>query len=170
LEEGMKWSQMTVAPEAAQFILSRKFSVTEICRVFRIPPHMVMDLDRATFSNIEHQGIEFVQNTILPWCKRIEQEFNRKLLTEKEKPTTFTKLNLMGLMRGDAIARTTYYKNLFDQGALCANEIRAMEDMNSIGPEGDKYYVMTNLGNTGNNPKGNQPAKETAPPDPTEGA
>jgi HK97 family phage portal protein len=149
LEEGMKWTQMSIAPEAAQYILSRKFSINEINRVFRIPPHMTMDLDRATFSNIEHQGIEFVTNTMLPWCKRIEQEFNRKLLREDEKATTFTKLNLMGLMRGDALARANYFQKRFAMGSMSANEIRRMEDENSIGPEGDKYYVMTNLGDTG---------------------
>ena len=148
LEEGMSWKQMSIAPEAAQYILSRKFQINEVNRVFRIPPHMTMDLDRATFSNIEHQGIEFVTNTMLPWCRRIEQEFNKKLLTENEKPTTITKLNLMGLMRGDALARANYYQKRFAMGSLNANEIRRMEDENSIGTEGDKYYVMTNMGDT----------------------
>ena len=170
LEEGMEFQQMTIAPEAAQYLLSRKFSVNEICRVMRVPPHMVMDLERATFSNIEHQGIEFVIYSMLPWCKRIESEINRKLLKESEKSNTYSKLNLMGLMRGDAVARTTYYKNRFDMGSLSANEIRAMEDENGIGPEGDKYYVMTNLGDSSKAPKGNQSAKEVNPPDPTEGA
>jgi HK97 family phage portal protein len=145
LEEGMKYTQVGVPPEAAQFILSRKFQLNEIARIFRIPPHMLADLERSSFSNIEQQSIDFVQHTVLPWCIRFEQEFNRKIFKESEKGKVFVKLNLMGLLRGDAISRSQYYATMFNIGCYSQNEIRALEDANSIGEDGDKYYVQLNM-------------------------
>jgi HK97 family phage portal protein len=147
LEEGMEWVNQVMPLEAAQFILSRRFQLNEIARIFRVPPHMLADLERSTNNNIEHQGIEFVQHTILPWCVRIEQEFNRKLFTEVEKRRgdAYVKFNLMGLLRGDAASRAQYYTPLFNIGVFSQNEIRALEDMNSIGPEGDKHFVQVNV-------------------------
>ena len=145
LEEGMKYAQITIPPEAAQFILSRKFQLNEIARIFRIPPHMLADLERSTNNNIEHQGIEFVQYTMLPWCVRFEQEFNRKIFKENEKGKFFVKFNLNGLLRGDAASRAQFYKDMRFMGVYTINDILELEDMNKIGEEGDKRYMVSNL-------------------------
>jgi HK97 family phage portal protein len=145
LEEGMKYAQVTVPPEAAQFIASRKFQLNEVARIFRIPPHMLADLERSTNNNIEHQGIEFVQYTMLPWCVRFEQEFNRKIFKGNENGKYFVKFNLNGLLRGDAASRAQHYKDMFYEGIYSINEIRELEDMNKIGPEGDVRYIVSNL-------------------------
>lgn len=145
LEEGMKWVSQTMPLEAAQFILSRNFQLNEIARIFRIPPHMLADLTRSTNNNIEHQGMEVVQYTFLPWCVRMEQELNRKIFKESEKGKVYAKFNLMGLLRGDSASRASYYSSRFNIGTLSQNEIRELEDQNSIGPEGDKYYVQLNM-------------------------
>jgi len=148
LEEGMKYSQQGIPPEQAQFILSRKFQLNEIARIFRVPPHMLADLERSTNNNIEHQGIEFVQHTIMPWCIRFEQEFNRKIFKESEKGKVFVKFNLNGLLRGDAASRGALYQVLFNTASISPNEIRALEDMNGYGPDGDKRYIQLNMAST----------------------
>lgn len=146
LEEGMAWKQDAISPEAAQFISSRQFQIDEICRIFRIPPHLVYELLRSTNNNIEHQGIELVQYTFLPWCVRIEQEFNDKIFTEDEKESgrVYVRFNLNGLLRGDITARTAHYNSMLDRGVYNVNEVRAKEDMNGIGEQGDQYYKQVN--------------------------
>ena len=101
LEEGMTFVPLSLPNNEAQFLETRKFQVAEICRIFRVPPHMIGDLDRATFSNIEHQSIDFAVHTIRPWLVRIEQAVNRALFSEKEKGRFYVQFNLDGLMRGD---------------------------------------------------------------------
>jgi len=145
LEEGMKYAPITIPPESAQFLQSRKFQLNEIARIFRIPPHMLADLERSTNNNIEHQGIEFVQYTMLPWCVRFEQEFNRKLFQEDEKGRVFVKFNLNGLLRGDAASRAQYYKDMYYIGAYNINKILELEDENQIGPAGDKRFIQSNM-------------------------
>ena len=105
LEEGMTFVPLSLPNNEAQFLETRKFQVSEICRIFRVPPHMIGDLDRATFSNIEHQSIEFAVHTIRPWLVRIEQAINRALFSEKEKGCFYVQFNLDGLMRGDYKSR-----------------------------------------------------------------
>jgi len=153
LEEGMKFNPLTMPLEDAQYIESRKFQVTDIARIYRIPPHMVGDLDRATFSNIEQQGIEFVVHTMMPWVARWEQEINRRCFPQNGRQM-FVKFNLGGLLRGDLNSRYTAYSLGRQWGWLSINDIRALEDMNPIA-DGDTYLQPLNM----------QPAG-TPPPDP----
>jgi HK97 family phage portal protein len=127
LEEGMTWSPLGVPPEHAQFLETRKFQVSEIARLFLIPPHLIADLENATFSNIEQQSIEYAVHCIEPWTRRIEQELNYKLFGT---PDYFCEFNLSGLMRGDSTSRANRYRTLYSVGAISANEIRALENMN----------------------------------------
>lgn len=147
LEEGMKYSPVTVPPEDAQFLETRKFQMNEIARIFRVPPHMIGDLDRSSFSNIEQQSLEFVKYTLDPWVIRWEQALNRALLSEKEKPVMFAKFNVEGLLRGDYESRMKGYSIGRQNGWLSANDIRALENMDRI-PEtdgGDTYLVNGNM-------------------------
>lgn len=141
LEEGMKWNPMGVPPEHAQFLESRKFSVSEVARVFGIPPHLIGDLERATFSNIEAQGIEFVKFCIEPWARRWEQTLNTALFSDD---THYAEFNLEGLLRGDSASRAAFYSTLFSLGAISPNEIRQRENMNAV-PGGDQRFVPMNL-------------------------
>jgi HK97 family phage portal protein len=147
LEEGLKYHPIGIAPEDAQFLETRKYQVNEICRIFRVPPHLVGDLDKATFSNIEHQSIEFVQHTIRPWLVRWEQEIARSLLDAGERSLYFARFNVDGLLRGDYAARTQGYATGRQNGWLSPNDIRRMEDMNPIPSEqgGDGYLVNGNM-------------------------
>lgn len=145
LEEGMKWDQITIPQDDAQFIESRKFQITEVARWYGVPPHKLMEMEQATFSNIEEQNIEFTTDGLLPWIKRLEIEANIKLVARRNRGKVVTKLKLNALLRGDSGARSVYYKEMRDMGALNANEIREFEDMNPIGPEGEKYLVQLNL-------------------------
>lgn len=144
LEEGITWQQIGIAPEEAQFLETRKFQVTEIARMFRIPPHMLADLERATFSNIEHQSIEFVVHTIRPWLVRIEQRINQSLLTETEQRRYFAEHLVDGLLRGDIQSRYQAYATARQNGWMSANDIRALENQNPI-PNGDIYLVPLNM-------------------------
>jgi len=141
LEEGMKWSPMTIPPDAAQFLESRKFQVAEICRWYRVPPHMVGDLERATFSNIEHQQIEFVTHTLLPWARRLEAEADIKLYGAVNRGRVYTKLELAGLLRGDFKSRIEAYRSARH---LSLNDIRELEDLNPV-EGGDEYLDQINL-------------------------
>lgn len=147
LEEGMKYHTIGIAPEDAQFLETRKYQVNEICRIFRVPPHLVGDLDRATFSNIEHQSIEFVQHTVRPWLVRWEQEISRSLLTEEERTLYFAKFNVDGLLRGDYKSRMEGYAVGRQNGWLSINDIRKLEDMPLVPEEqgGDDYLVNGNM-------------------------
>jgi len=136
--------RVTIPPDAAQFLQTRKFQTAEIARIFRVPPHLIGDLERATNNNIEHQSIEFVMHTIRPWVKRFEQEFDRKLFYEAEKGEYFTKFNLDGLLRGDSEARATIMTALFNSGAMTSNEIREANGLNSV-LGGDTRYINGNL-------------------------
>ena len=147
LEEGMKYHTIGIAPEDAQFLETRKYQVNEICRIFRVPPHLVGDLDRATFSNIEHQSIEFVQHTVRPWLVRWEQSISRQLLDEKERLLYFAKFNVDGLLRGDYKSRMEGYAVGRQNGWLSINDIRRLEDMSLVPVEqcGDDYLVNGNM-------------------------
>ena len=143
LEEGMKWEQLSVPPEDAQFLLTRQFQVAEICRWFRMPPHKVADLARATFSNIEHQSIEYVTDCLLGWMIRAEQEYQRKCC--RGRPNMFVKHNVNTLLRGDSKTRFESYAIGRQWGWLTVNNILRLEDMDPIGPEGDVYMVPANM-------------------------
>lgn len=147
LESGFKITQLGQKPNDSQALESRKFQITEVCRMFGVPPHKVFDLDRATFSNIEQQNIEYVQESISPMSVRIEQTIYKDLLTESEQMKYYAKFNVNALLRGDIAARTTYYHNGRQDGWLSANDIRELEDMNRIPADqgGDIYAVNGNL-------------------------
>ena len=147
LEEGMKYQQIGIPPEEAQFLETRKFQVDEIARLYRIPPHMVGDLDKSSFSNIEQQSLEFVKYTLDPWVIRWEQSLQKALLLPQEKREYFVKLNVDGLLRGDYQSRMAGYSVGRQNGWLSTNDIREMEDMNPIPAEegGDLYLVNGNL-------------------------
>lgn len=144
LEEGMKYTATSVPPEDAQFLEQRKFQVTEIARIFRIPPHMLADLDRATFANVEHLSLEFVVHTLRPWLIRWEQAINRDLFRPEERGQYFAEHLIDGLLRGDIQSRYQAYATGRQQGFLSANDIRAMENMNPI-EHGDIYLVPLNM-------------------------
>jgi len=147
LEEGMKYHEIGMSPEDSQFLQTRSFQLTEICRIFRVPPHMIGDLSRSTFSNIEHQSIDFVVHTIRPWLVRWEQAIARSLLNEEERTIYYAKFNVDGLMRGDFATRMSGYAIARQNGWMSANEIRALEDMNKIPAEkgGDLYLLNGNM-------------------------
>jgi HK97 family phage portal protein len=147
LEEGMKFQAIGIPPEQAQFLETRKFQINEIARIFRIPPHMVGDLEKSSFSNIEQQSLEFVKYTLDPWVVRWEQSFQQSLLLPSEKNSIFIKFNVDGLMRGDYQSRMNGYAVGRQNGWLSANDIRELEDMNRIPAEegGDLYLVNGNM-------------------------
>lgn len=147
LEEGMTFSRISMPNNEAQFLETRQYQTEEICRIFRVPPHMIGDLSHATFSNIEHQSIDFAVHTIRPWCVRIEQAMNRVLFSDREKSRYFVQFNLDGLMRGDYKSRMEGYSIGRQNGWLSANDIRALENMNPIPAEegGDEYLVNGNM-------------------------
>ena len=147
LEEGMKYHEIGMSPEDSQFLQTRSFQIAEICRIFRVPPHMVGDLSRSTFSNIEHQSIDFVVHTIRPWLVRWEQAITRALLNEEERTIYYAKFNVDGLMRGDFVTRMNGYAIARQNGWMSANEIRALENMNKIPADqgGDLYLLNGNM-------------------------
>ena len=147
LEEGMKYQQIGIPPEEAQFLETRKFQIDEIARLYRIPPHMVGDLDKSSFSNIEQQSLEFVKYTLDPWVIRWEQSIQRALFLPQEKREYFVKMNVDGLLRGDYQSRMSGYAVGRQNGWLSSNDIREMENMNLIPEEegGNLYLINGNL-------------------------
>ncbi len=144
LEGGMTYERISIPPEDAQFIATRKFQKTEIATIYGVPPHMIADLERSTNNNIEHQAMEFVRYCLMPYLVRLEEEFNRKLLRHDEFEEYYYLFALNGLLRGDAKTRSEFYKNMNFVGAMSANEIRNLEDMNSY-EGGDEYFVQMNM-------------------------
>ena len=143
----MKFQAIGIPPEQAQFLETRKFQINEIARIFRIPPHMVGDLEKSSFSNIEQQSLEFVKYTLNPWVVRWEQSLQQSLLLPSEKNSIFIKFNVDGLLRGDYQSRMNGYAVGRQNGWLSANDIRELEDMNRIPAEegGDLYLVNGNM-------------------------
>lgn len=144
LEEGMTWIQRTVNPEDAQALETRKFQVTEVARILNLPPHLLKDLERATFTNIEHQGQEFVTYTMQPWLTRWEQRLNKSLLLPSQRSRFFTKFEVEGLLRGDSAARSAFYTSMFGIGAYSVNDIREKEDDEPV-EGGDQRFVPLNM-------------------------
>ena len=147
LEEGMKYTPISIAPEQAQFLETRKFQINEIARIFRVPPHMVGDLEKSSFSNIEQQSLEFVKYTLDPWVIRWEQSLQRALIRQDEKARYFVKFNLEGLLRGDYQSRMTGYATARQNGWMSANDIRELENLDRIPAEdgGDLYLINGNM-------------------------
>ena len=154
LEEGMKYTPISISPEQAQFLETRKFQINEIARIFRVPPHMVGDLEKSSFSNIEQQSLEFVKYTLDPWIIRWEQSMSRVLFATDEKKEYFISFNLEGLLRGDYQSRMSGYSIARQNGWMSANDIRELENLDRIPAEqgGDLYLIngsMLPLGNAG---------------------
>ena len=150
----LKYTPIAISPEQAQFLETRKFQINEIARIFRVPPHMLADLEKSSFSNIEQQSLEFVKYTLDPWVIRWEQAMNKSLLLDSEKRTVFTKFNVGGLLRGDYASRMTGYATARQNGWMSANDIRELENLDRIPAEqgGDLYLIngaMTKLADAG---------------------
>ncbi|TFE30827.1 phage portal protein [Cohnella luojiensis] len=152
LEEGLKYHQVTIPPDAAQFLETRKFQIAEIARVFRVPLHMLQELDRSTNNNIEHQSIEFVVHTIRPWLVRWEQKIRMQLISKRERRAGYySEFVVEGLLRGDTKSRYESYGVALDKGWMNPNEVRALENQNPY-EGGDTYRVPLNTGKV--NPDG----------------
>lgn len=147
LEEGLKYTPISISPEQAQFLETRKFQINEIARIFRVPPHMVGDLEKSSFSNIEQQSLEFVKYTLEPWLVRWEQSIQRTLFSAEEKKTYFVRFNVEGLLRGDYASRMNGYAVGRQNGWMSANDIRELENLDRIPAEegGDLYLINRNM-------------------------
>lgn len=144
LEGGMEYQAISIPPEDAQFLETRKLQLNEICRIFRVPPHMVADLDKATFSNIESQGMEFEKFTLRPYLTRWEQAIKQKIIPVNKRRTHFARFNLDGLLRADSAARAAFYSVMLQNGVYSSNEVRALENRNSQ-PGADELRVQVNM-------------------------
>ena len=164
LQEGMQYKQLAMNNEQAQLLESRKFSVIEICRLYKVPPHMIAELERSTNNNIEHQGLQYVIYTLLAWLKRIEGAMMRDLLLPSERKDLYIEFNVSGMLRGDQKSRYESYALGRQWGWLSVNDIRRLENMSPI-PTGDIYLTPLNMLDTAKLPKGlttetNQQAKD----------
>lgn len=148
LEEGMGIEQIGIPPQDAQFIETMKFGRSQIASIFRVPPHMIGDLDRASFSNIEQQGIEFVQYTLGAWLRIWEQAITRDLLSPKERATYYAEHSLDWLLRGDTLARYQAYQAAINAGWMAPNEARERENLNPL-PGGDNLLQPLNMAPAG---------------------
>jgi len=144
LSDGLKYTQISIPPEQAQFLQTRKFQLNEIARIFQVPPHMIGDLERSSFNNIEMQALEFVKYCINPWVTRWEQSLWQSLILPSEKPKMFIKFNLDGLLRGDYATRMRGYSTGIQNGFLCPNDIRRLENLNEISAEDGGFNFMVN--------------------------
>lgn len=142
LEYGVKYKQLSVNPVAAALIQSETLSIQDVCRIINIPPHMVAELSHATFSNIEHQTIQFVQYSLRPTVKRLEAELERKLFSEDEQDVYNVKFGLDGLLRGDTQARSAYYHNAILDGYMSRNEVRELEGLQRKDGLDDMLYPL----------------------------
>lgn len=142
LEEGMKYQPIAIPNNEAQFLETRKFQIEEIARLYRVPLHMIGDLEHATFSNVEHLSLDFVKYSLDPWLVRWEQNMQKDLLSDSEKGQYFIRFNVEGLLRGDYASRMQGYATARQNGWLSANDIRELEDMNRIpAEEGGNLYL-----------------------------
>lgn len=144
LDNGAKFERVTMPPEEAQFIETRKFQLADIARWYRVPPHMIGDLERATFGNIEHQALQFVTHTLRPWLVRFEQEITRKLFPSRSDGTPselYVEFNVDGLLRGDIKSRYEAYAIGRQWGWLSTNDIRSRENLEPVS-DGDTDYLQ----------------------------
>ena len=144
LEYGIKYKQLSVNPVAAQLVQSETMSIQDIARILNVPPHMIAELSHATFSNIEHQTIQFVQYSLRPVVRKIEIELESKLLFDSERDTVSIKFSLDGLLRGDTTARSAFYHNAILDGYMTRNEVRSLEGLEHA-PGLDDFLVPLNV-------------------------
>ena len=140
---GFKYQRITITPDEAQFIETRKFQAEEICRIYSVPPSLVQLETQTTFNNVEQQNLQFARHTISPWAKRIEQEIDRKLIQSFERPDVYSQFNMNDLYRGDLTARTSFYKEMLQTGVMSINEVRRKEQMNPV-DGGDQHTIQIN--------------------------
>jgi len=140
---GFKYQRITITPDEAQFIETRKFQAEEICRIYSVPPSLVQLPSQTTYNNVEQQNLQFARHTIAPWAKRIEQEIDRKLIQSFERPDIYSKFNMNDLYRGDLAARTNFYTQALQNGWMSINEIRGAEQLNPV-EGGDVHTVQIN--------------------------
>ena len=162
LHGGMKYSQIGLKPEDAQFLASRQFQIPDVCRWFKVSPHLVGDLSRATFSNIEQLGLDFLTQTLSYWLKAWEQAISRCLLTPAERKVYYAEFDTNALLRGDYASRTAGYATLLQNGVLSVNDVRRMENLNSV-EDGDNRNIQLNmqpLGMVASNAAAAPPAQE----------
>lgn len=144
LDVGLDFQQLGMQLDQAQFLDTQKFGITEVAKVYRVPPHKLAQLDRATYANAEAMGLDYIKTTLLPIFTQWEQEINYKLFTETERASFYVKFNAAAELRGDSAARAQYYRDMINNGIYTINEIREMEEMDGIGPGGDKHFVSLN--------------------------
>ncbi|WP_069649646.1 phage portal protein [Caloranaerobacter ferrireducens] len=145
LDSGLEYQPINTMPlQDAEFIATQKFNVAEIAKIFNVPLHKLAELDRATFSNIEQQSMDFIQDCIQPIVIAWEEEFNYKLFSEREQGKYYVKANLTSALRGDSESRAKYYKDMIQLGVYSINEVRELEEKDSIGELGDKHFVSLN--------------------------
>ena len=140
---GFKYQRISISPDEAQFIETRKFQAEEICRIFSVPPSLVQLPSQTTYNNVEQQNLMFARHTIVPWTQRIEQEVDRKLIPAFQRPEIYTKFRLVDLQRGDTTARANYFTQMLNSGVLSINEVRAEEELNPV-EGGDVHTVQVN--------------------------
>jgi len=140
---GFKYQRITITPDEAQFIETRKFQAEEICRIYSVPPSLVQLPSQTTFNNVEQQNLQFARHTIAPWAKRIEQEIDRKLIQSFDRPDVYAKFSMNDLYRGDLAARTNFYQQMLSSGVISINEVRAKENMNPV-ENGDLHTIQIN--------------------------
>jgi HK97 family phage portal protein len=163
LPAGVSAKELASSNEAAQMLESRAFAVTECARIFRVPPHMIQDLSRSSFNNIETQSVEFVQHCLLSHLKRWESAISRDLLAEGEDERYFAEHSVSGMLRGDHASRAAYFVSALQNGWMSVNDIRELENLNPLGPEGDKHFIqlnMTTLDRAGEDPPAPEPVAE----------
>ena len=148
LEEGLKFNAMSIPHSESQWLEARQFAVIDICRMYRMPPHVVQDLTHATYSNIESQQIQYLSQTLMPWLRIWEQEVNRKLLSVDDR-SVYAEFLAEEALRGNTLDRYSAYRTARESGWLSINEIRKRENLNTIGEEGDKFIMPLNFADVG---------------------
>ena len=144
LEEGLKFQQISLSNEASQFLNSREFSITEIARLFNLPPHLLRDLTKSSFNNISEQSREFVQYSLMPYLVMMESEMNCKLFRQNEQGKVETKFVVNALLRGTPKDRAEYYRTMLNIGALSIDEIRTFEELPTING-GQNHFMQLNM-------------------------
>ena len=164
LEESMSWQSLSIPHSDAQWLEARAYALQDICRIYRMPPHMVQDLSRSTYSNIESQQINYMQSTLMPWLRRWEEEISRKLLGVDDK-SIYAEFLAEEALRGNTIDRYAAYRTARESGWLSINEIRKRENLNTIGEEGDKYIMPLNFADVGEEVIEDEVREQPKPPD-----
>ena len=164
INQGIEFTPLSMPNTDAQLLESRQFSVIDICRFMRVPPHKVYDLTRATFSNITHQSLEFLIDTLGPWVVKFEAQVNRKLVSPAQAYRFFSKVNTNAILRMDPDTRANWYTRLRDLGVISPNQICALEDMDTLGPDGDIRLVPVNLQTLERAAAPPEPPPEPTPP------